>query len=611
MIGWLLAAVALGAFGLIALGWAFEIVGKVLSQIDSTTRQAYANSIDVISRSKRLTPLRLPEDVLDLERKLNGNDSELAALESYAPSEYRPKSIARIDYKPELPNLIRRSRTDVPQVEIDIAEIKDLLRLPKLPAYNVIRVLRDEPRPEYPLKAPVTPAPVPHPPEWTTWECGVFKSDIEVPYYDGILMPLNYFVERVYDPALKMAKSIEQRRDKAQLAAEKRNLILTRLHRQQSQKYEKLKEEQVSVWTKLCEQYEADKKKFFDQYAAEKIRLTNLVSLLDEHTEAGLLERVTQTLKLESLPPVLPTEFSVHFDSASRILALEHQYPDIGSINWVKTVALKSGDRKKDVSQREHKEAVALLYPALTLRLACEIVRLDQDGLVDAYVVNGWANYIHKSTGQLKRAYCSSLFAKSSQLRDIKIESIDPVAAFAALKGVAAKSLEVTPIAPILRLDTTDPRFVDPQEVLSNLVEGENLASMDWEDFEHLCRELFERAFASSGAEVKVTQASRDQGVDAIIFDPDVLRGGKIIVQAKRYTNTVDVSAVRDLYGAVINEGATKGILVTTSHFGPDAYSFAKDKPITLLHGGDLLGLLEKYGYKFRINLEEAKALNR
>jgi hypothetical protein len=26
---------------------------------------------------------------------------------------------------------------------------------------------------------------------------------------------------------------------------------------------------------------------------------------------------------------------------------------------------------------------------------------------------------------------------------------------------------------------------------------------MDWEDFEHLCRELFERAFAGSEAQVK------------------------------------------------------------------------------------------------------------
>ena len=60
------------------------------------------------------------------------------------------------------------------------------------------------------------------------------------------------------------------------------------------------------------------------------------------------------------------------------------------------------------------------------------------------------------------------------------------------------------------------------------------------------------------------------------MFDPDPLRGGKYVLQAKRYTRPVDVAAVRDLYGTVVNEGANRDILVTTSSYGPDAYAFAK-----------------------------------
>jgi restriction system protein len=136
-----------------------------------------------------------------------------------------------------------------------------------------------------------------------------------------------------------------------------------------------------------------------------------------------------------------------------------------------------------------------------------------------------------------------------------------------------------------------------------------NLAAIGWEEFEHLIRELFEKEFSAGGGEVKVTQASRDGGVDAIAFDPDPIRGGKIVIQAKRYTNTVDVSAVRDLYGTVMAEGATKGILVTTSGFGPDAHRFAKGKPLTLLDGNNLLYLLAKHGTVARIDLAEAKKL--
>ena len=60
-----------------------------------------------------------------------------------------------------------------------------------------------------------------------------------------------------------------------------------------------------------------------------------------------------------------------------------------------------------------------------------------------------------------------------------------------------------------------------------------------------------------------------------------------------------------------MNEGATKGILVTTSNYGSDAYSFAQGKPITLMNGANLLYLLEKHGYKAKIDLNEAKEILR
>lgn len=159
----------------------------------------------------------------------------------------------------------------------------------------------------------------------------------------------------------------------------------------------------------------------------------------------------------------------------------------------------------------------------------------------------------------------------------------------------------------MIQFSKDDPRFVPAVDVMATVSEGLNLATMDWEAFEHLVRTLFEKEFAASGAEVKITRASRDAGVDAVIFDPDPIKGGKIVVQAKRYTNTVGVAAVRDLYGTILNEGAGKGILITTSSFGRDAYEFAANKPITLLDGNNLLFLLEKHGTRARIDLEEAK----
>jgi restriction system protein len=116
-------------------------------------------------------------------------------------------------------------------------------------------------------------------------------------------------------------------------------------------------------------------------------------------------------------------------------------------------------------------------------------------------------------------------------------------------------------------------------------------------EFENLITNLFSKM----GLDAKQTRSSKDGGVDTVAFDTRPIVGGKVVIQAKRYKNVVGVSAVRDLYGTMINEGANKGILVTTSNYGPDAYDFSKDKPIELVDGGGLLYLLEQNGIKARI----------
>lgn len=311
------------------------------------------------------------------------------------------------------------------------------------------------------------------------------------------------------------------------------------------------------------------------------------------------------------LPRWLPNNIAALFDKSTRILIVELEFPNVEELTFLKAVQLRRGDEFKPVNQKERRAAVAKLYPLLALRIATDLAQQLPVGAVEFIAVNGWVNFRSKSTGALQRAYCAALGAKTEDLKVIELEHVDPVVAFSSLKGNSSRSTELTPIAPTIRIDLDDPRYVDSREILRNLEAGENLAAMDWEDFEHLCRELFERVFASTGAIVKVTQASRDQGVDAVITDPDPIRGGKIVVQAKRYVNVVDVSAVRDLAGTVAHEGAMKGLLVTTSHFGPEAYAFVQGKPLQLINGAELLGLLEKHGYKFRIDLDEARRLQR
>lgn len=138
-------------------------------------------------------------------------------------------------------------------------------------------------------------------------------------------------------------------------------------------------------------------------------------------------------------------------------------------------------------------------------------------------------------------------------------------------------------------------------DILGELDSRPNLMDLTPSEFEGLVSNLF----GKMGLETKLIRTAKDGGVDAVAFDIRPVLGGKVVIQAKRYKNTVGVSAVRDLYGTMLNEGANKGILVTTSGYGPDAYEFSKDKPIELIDGGGLLYLLDQVGIMARIIMPE------
>lgn len=316
-------------------------------------------------------------------------------------------------------------------------------------------------------------------------------------------------------------------------------------------------------------------------------------------------------LNASSYPEGIPREWDMEYQPESRMLVLDYRLPsptDMPRVKEVRYVASK--DELKDIPLSVS-EANALYDEVLyqiALRTLHELFEADYADSLDAAVFNGIVHSVDKATGKDVRACVLSLQAGKDGFMAINLAQVEPKACFRSLKGLSSSQLHsLAPVAPILRLDTSDTRFVDAYGVADDLHEGTNLASMDWEDFEHLVREVFEKEFSATGGEVKVTRASRDGGVDAIAFDPDPIRGGKIVIQAKRYSNTVGVSAVRDLYGTVMNEGATKGILVSTANYGPDAYEFANGKPLTLLNGANLLHLLAKHGHKARIDLQAAR----
>lgn len=296
-------------------------------------------------------------------------------------------------------------------------------------------------------------------------------------------------------------------------------------------------------------------------------------------------------------------EFSLSLQSSDNVRNVAaHKY--VASTKSIKEVPLKKTEFNS-------------LYDSYVFQSALGVLAIATNGYqeshcVDSFVVNVYVSGIDKTNGRPFNSCILSMLVPVSEAREIDFSLVDAKECIRSLKGLYAGTLtSLAPVNPIVKLDTNDKRFIESRDVIESLDPTQNLAIMDWQDFEYLVRELFGRIFGGDGGEVKITQASRDQGVDAVAFDPDPIRGGKFVIQAKRYNNVVGVSAVRDLYGTMMNEHAARGLLVTTSYFGADSRDFVKDKPIQLIDGQNLLALLKQYGYgDYNITLGTERVAN-
>lgn len=364
-------------------------------------------------------------------------------------------------------------------------------------------------------------------------------------------------------------------------------------------------EEKVEAWDRRRLAFEKDQ--------AERNAIIDDLALRYRRGEADAIEEYVDLVLSRSVyPDWIQRDWEIEFQKGSRILVLNYDLPlpsDLPRLREVKYVASRDAFDEKFISDAQIKKNYDSLVYQICLRTIHEIYESDREQVnIEAIVFNGITQFTDPATGHPAKNCICTVQANRAEFDAINLENVDPKTCFKALKGVAASQLQsMAPVAPLMRLDREDARFIPGEDVSKRIEEGENIAAMDWKDFEHLIRQVFESEFSGEGSEVKVTQGSRDGGVDAIAFDPDPIRGGKIVIQAKRYTNTVGVEAVRDLYGTVVNEGASKGILVTTAQFGPEARKFASNKPIALIDGQNLLFLLSNIGVKAKIDIVAAK----
>ncbi len=329
-----------------------------------------------------------------------------------------------------------------------------------------------------------------------------------------------------------------------------------------------------------------------DQQHAEVDALRQKFS---EGDPAAIVSYFTQVLESSDYPSDFPHHTRMAFVPESKQLVIEFELPRIEVVPKLRAYKyLKTKDEIAVTArpQRDLKTLYASVISQVSLRTLHEIFEADRGTRIETVVFNGFVETIDKRTGKLVAPYLISVRTTRDAFEELDLEHVDPLECLKGLQASVSRSpSELAPIRPVVDFNMVDARFVEESDVLSTLDQRPNLMELTPGEFESLITNLFEKM----GLETRMTQASRDGGVDCVAWDQRPILGGKVVIQAKRYKNTVGVSAVRDLFGTVQNEGASKGILVTTSGYGKAGFDFASGKPLDLLDGGNLLYLLREH----------------
>ena len=319
----------------------------------------------------------------------------------------------------------------------------------------------------------------------------------------------------------------------------------------------------------------------------------------DRHAVSNYFEVAIRSI---TDPDGFPTDRRAGYIPESGLLVLEWDLPrfDVVPEHKAFTYVQRSGTFKPTpLADAVRRTTYRQLIAAIALRAVWLAFHSDPGELIDTVVVNGMLDDIDGSTGRDVRLTLITLRATREQFAKIRIDRVKPVECVQKYFGASVSEHpdELQAVEPVISFDMADPRVIDPIDVLSEIDQRPNLLDLDGYGFEHFIQNLF----AKMNLEVQVFKPGGDGGVDCVVYDRTAVFGGKYVVQAKRYAKTVPPSAVRDLYGTMLSEGATKGLLITTSGFGPSSYDWANNKPLHLISATELLGLCRKYDIPARI----------
>jgi restriction system protein len=329
----------------------------------------------------------------------------------------------------------------------------------------------------------------------------------------------------------------------------------------------------------------AERRQAYDRQAAEAVQAVAEhnagVDEFEREFRAAEPEAVAQFLTLVLDASVYPEGF-VHRTRAlyrpePREVVVEYELPPQSVVPVERDYKYVQARDEIDTVPRpvkEIKDRYARLIAMVALRTIHEAFAADQAGLVGVVTFNGHVSTGDRATGQPVRPCLISVSAPRELFATFVLADLDPVACLHKLNAlISLHPYDLEAVRPVVDFEIllSQYKFVEGMDAVAGLDSRPDLLDMTPTEFEHLVRQLFE----AMGMKSWTTQASKDDGVDAVAVNEDPVFGGLCIIQAKRYRGAVGVEAVRALAGVMEDKHATKGIMVTTSWVTKDGHAFS------------------------------------
>jgi restriction system protein len=355
-----------------------------------------------------------------------------------------------------------------------------------------------------------------------------------------------------------------------------------------------------------AEGYRVRRDSYNKRVAAELDELRQLRSSYESGDADGVEKYVALVLSRSEYPETFSGAVKVSYLAAESLAIVDIEIPRIEQFPQFDRYRLDVEQQAIIGTPLSESQLSALYDDAVyqtVLRTIHEIFEGDYSETVSQACVNAMTVVTDPATGLDKDACIATCTAARDTFQTFDLARVKPRECFKALNGLVGRGpssgVAVQPYRTI-GTDSDDAVGIDLGD-RGDAAAADDLLSMDPFAFEQLVGALFRRLFESEQATVEVTQQSGDGGIDVIVNDPNPIKGGKTIIQVKRYGGVIGVGYVRELYGTMTAERAAKGILVGTGHYGADARAFVSDKPITLIDGDSLLNLLREHGWHYRL----------